>query len=205
MKNETICGKCASQMELQLVCEHCGNREAAEQPAANDCECDNTHYQNKTVCMPCWNTGIRWDTAYWPEHLKVDLTEPTTWDRPMAEHEREFNALKVEHTPTPWHIHDRIYEIADTNTYQCQPDDETIQVKTIKAGLDDIAYVPVGDEANAALIVRAVNSHEALVEALKGLFEHCAMVHKHWGEGSNAREADAAIETARKLIGYEGD
>ena len=39
-----------------------------------------------------------------------------------------------------------------------------------------------------------------LAEALAGLFEHCAMAHKHWGDGSNAREADAAQERARAAL-----
>lgn len=25
-----------------------------------ECECDNTHEQNKTVCRFCWNAGIRY-------------------------------------------------------------------------------------------------------------------------------------------------
>ncbi len=24
-----------------------------------NCECDNTHEQNNTCCMPCWNAGFR--------------------------------------------------------------------------------------------------------------------------------------------------
>lgn len=29
---------------------------------STDCECDNGHKQNDTVCMPCWNRGRRkWD------------------------------------------------------------------------------------------------------------------------------------------------
>lgn len=24
-----------------------------------DCECDNTHEQNNTCCMPCWEAGFR--------------------------------------------------------------------------------------------------------------------------------------------------
>ena len=54
--------------------------------------------------------------------------------------------------------------------------------------------------SHAAFIVRACNSHDALVGALKALFEHCAMVHKYWGDGSNAKEADAAIKSARAAI-----
>jgi hypothetical protein len=39
-----------------------------------------------------------------------------------------------------------------------------------------------------------------MLEALKSLFEHCAMVHKHWGENSNQREANAAIAAAHAVI-----
>ena len=56
------------------------------------------------------------------------------------------------------------------------------------------------DAANAAFIVRACNSHDALVAALKDLFKHCAMIHKYGGEISNAKEADAAIKSARAAI-----
>jgi hypothetical protein len=44
------------------------------------------------------------------------------------------------------------------------------------------------------------NVHDQLLEALEGLFEHCEMVHKHWGEGCNQREADTAIAKARAAI-----
>jgi len=39
-----------------------------------------------------------------------------------------------------------------------------------------------------------------LVTALKALFEHCAMVHKCWGDSDNTKEADAAIESARAAL-----
>ena len=39
-----------------------------------------------------------------------------------------------------------------------------------------------------------------ILAALKGLFEHCAMIHARWGEDSNQREADAAIKAARAAI-----
>jgi len=39
-----------------------------------------------------------------------------------------------------------------------------------------------------------------LVTALKALFEHCAMVHKCWGDSDNTKEADAAIKSARAAI-----
>jgi hypothetical protein len=39
---------------------------------------------------------------------------------------------------------------------------------------------------------------DKLAEALRGLFTHCAMVHKYWGENCNQAEADAAIANATK-------
>ena len=39
-----------------------------------------------------------------------------------------------------------------------------------------------------------------LLTALKDLFEHCAMVHKYWGDGSNAKEAAAAIKAGEAAI-----
>jgi hypothetical protein len=50
--------------------------------------------------------------------------------------------------------------------------------------------------ANARLIAAAPE----LLSALESLFEHCSMVHKRWGDGSNQKEADAAIEAARAAI-----
>lgn len=45
-----------------------------------------------------------------------------------------------------------------------------------------------------------MHTQEELLQALEGLFEHCAMVHKHWGESSNAKEAHAAIKFAQDAI-----
>jgi hypothetical protein len=44
-----------------------------------------------------------------------------------------------------------------------------------------------------------VAENQAMREALQGLFEHCAMIHKHWGEGSNLKEANEAIAKAEAL------
>jgi hypothetical protein len=52
------------------------------------------------------------------------------------------------------------------------------------------------EQANARLIAAAPE----LLQALESLYEHCAMVHKHWGEGSNQRQADEAIKAAQAAI-----
>jgi hypothetical protein len=51
-------------------------------------------------------------------------------------------------------------------------------------------------EANARLIAKAPQ----MLEVLKGLFEHCAMIHNKWGDHCNQREADAAIAAGRAII-----
>ena len=53
----------------------------------------------------------------------------------------------------------------------------------------------IRDEHNALY-----NSHAELAAAMGDLFEQCAMMHKHWGEGSNAKEAGAAQERARAAL-----
>jgi hypothetical protein len=50
----------------------------------------------------------------------------------------------------------------------------------------------------AALELVSINAE--LLKALEALYEHCAMVHKHWGEGSNQRQADEAIKAGRAAI-----
>jgi len=39
-----------------------------------------------------------------------------------------------------------------------------------------------------------------LLAALEGLFEQCAMIHRHWGDGDNIKAADAAVDTARAAM-----
>ena len=47
---------------------------------------------------------------------------------------------------------------------------------------------------------RLATERAELEAALQGLFEHCAMIHKHWGEGDNTKQASAAQDTARALL-----
>jgi hypothetical protein len=40
----------------------------------------------------------------------------------------------------------------------------------------------------------------AAIAALRALFEHCAMTHKHWGDGCNRKEANAAEKAGRDAL-----
>lgn len=44
------------------------------------------------------------------------------------------------------------------------------------------------------------SSIEELVAAVDALFAHCAMVHKVWGDGCNARQAEEAINATREAL-----
>lgn len=48
--------------------------------------------------------------------------------------------------------------------------------------------------------IRDSQVYMGMYDALKGIFEHCVMTHKHWGEGCNRKEADAAIAAGREAI-----
>jgi hypothetical protein len=62
------------------------------------------------------------------------------------------------------------------------------------------------DEAAAAcerasdLLDAATAQRDELLAAAKGLFEHCVMVHKYWGEKSNQGQGDTAIAHALDAI-----
>lgn len=67
---------------------------------------------------------------------------------------------KTKHTPTPW----KVMPYGDGGTYIIGPDYKPMGTA--------IARVPLGNkkqDADAEFIVRCVNSHEALVEAVKNL------------------------------------
>lgn len=62
-------------------------------------------------------------------------------------------------------------------------------------------------ERIAAELVRRWNDYPQqaeriakLEEALKDLFDNCVMVHKHWGDGGNSKQAKEAEDRARALL-----
>jgi hypothetical protein len=55
-------------------------------------------------------------------------------------------------------------------------------------------------EAQLAEIVRRHNAYEELVEVIEGLFRECEMVHRHWGEGCNSKQADEAKAQAKAVL-----
>ena len=70
------------------------------------------------------------------------------------------------HTPTPWRV-----EVGTTLIWGgCNPDDSTTRGMGVPVAKCHVIGVEDG-EANAALIVRAVNSHAALTEAVRVLSE----------------------------------
>lgn len=64
------------------------------------------------------------------------------------------------HTPAPWRV-EADEKGGEIQGYDIRTDSEEI------VGQEGILGGPIG-EANAAFIVRAVNAHEALVDALRG-------------------------------------
>jgi len=61
-------------------------------------------------------------------------------------------------------------------------------------------FIAVGTEdeskANASLIAAAPD----MLAALRALYEHCAMIHKSWGDGDNSKQANAAKKAGLAAI-----
>ena len=72
----------------------------------------------------------------------------------------------------------------------------------LKVEIPESAWDSPSDQADIVLaeIARRDKCHAALVEALEALFRECVMTHKHWGEGCNQRESDAAQASARAAL-----
>jgi hypothetical protein len=52
------------------------------------------------------------------------------------------------------------------------------------------------DASNARLIAAAPD----MLAALRALYEHCAMIHKSWGDGDNSKQANAAKKAGLAAI-----
>ena len=100
----------------------------------------------------------------------------------------------MNHTPEPWVNKKQTYEPSIHG-----PD-----------GVGVACCINAREQANGMRIVACVNGCKGisdpenmvpeLVAVLKGLFEHCAMPHKHWGEGSNQAEATAFTTRGEALL-----
>ena len=101
--------------------------------------------------------------------------------------------METKHTPGPWKWMDAEDDATPTARELIPADADQI------GEYDSIAYHGADwpmREADAQLIADA----PAMLSTLAGLLEHCAMVHRQWGDGSNKAEADAHIERARQLV-----
>jgi hypothetical protein len=70
--------------------------------------------------------------------------------------------MKTTHTPTPWYV--------GNPSWDGGPPDEVYFTECNQDG-ESFLFETGGNYANAEFIVRAVNSHEALLEALQGFLE----------------------------------
>lgn len=94
----------------------------------------------------------------------------------------------MKHTPAPWKLFSapQVTEILGS-------DDIPI---VSWPGFDDSRRDMKTHKANACLITAAPE----LLAALEALFENCTMIHAHWGDGDNTKQADEAIANARAAI-----
>ena len=77
------------------------------------------------------------------------------------------------------------------------PDDEDELIEAFFLDHDRLFLV---EQEFALDLPEPYASAPQLLESLQALFEHCSMPHKRWGENSNQREADAAIQAALQAI-----
>lgn len=56
------------------------------------------------------------------------------------------------------------------------------------------------DEDDAVKLTDYFNAMLAACRALGGLYEHCTMSHKYWGDNCNIKQANAAIEAGKAAL-----
>ncbi|KKM19345.1 hypothetical protein LCGC14_1656580 [marine sediment metagenome] len=49
-------------------------------------------------------------------------------------------------------------------------------------------------------MVKSAFLDDELLEEMQAMFENCSMIHKHWGENCNQKQADIAIKAGREAI-----
>lgn len=91
--------------------------------------------------------------------------------------------MKTTHTPGPWTIDGRTYDIARADTHNA----DVMEIVTIRHRMDEIAYVPSLDTGNARLIAAAPD----LLEALQRIVA--------WAD-AGCDPSSKSIEAARALI-----
>lgn len=98
---------------------------------------------------------------------------------------------ETKHTPTPWYLAD------DDDCRICCPEEDVCTADTHR---DE--YSPDEDEAiaNAAFIVRAVNSHDALVEALQSLLDETLNCVDDGTLPRDAVDNNAGVKKARTAL-----
>jgi hypothetical protein len=107
--------------------------------------------------------------------------------------------MSTKHTPLPWFYQsDVIYSKTPSDGY------ETTAVAYVGDELRHVGGLQYGKprDANAALIVRAVNSHDAMVKALETAVDRLEMVAERRMPNSNAfiPAVDAALEQCRAAL-----
>ena len=110
--------------------------------------------------------------------------------------------MSEQHTPGPWGVYDYPEYKGPKTRFQIRAnhprmDGAIIAVNSTYGEHVGACYLSEKEiKANAAIIAAAPD----LLAALEGLVEQCAMVHKHWGDGANGKESDAAQAAGRAAI-----
>lgn len=101
----------------------------------------------------------------------------------------------AEHTPTPWTV-DKVHFSGECHLHG--PNGEEFALLYVSDGADDPEPYPA--EANAAFIVKAVNNHDALVEALEDLISDAERQMKN-----PSHHQPFSLQKARDALARVGD